>query len=398
MDRVGIYGALQAPRPKVLVWNRPDESQMALIFELADAWGWDLIGHEYLDEGIPPDLTLSGALITGLPDGALAGELRRRGCPAVRLGRLPHPGDNTLPVVLPDQAAAGRLAADHFVERRFKELGIVSYHASNPRMDHHALWSAFCEHAQELGVRCHSLDFHQQIDDELSAQERLPHRAKRLAAWLSDIPKPVGLFATGDEMALAIWRMCEREGIRVPEAVALLGGQNGRACRLSTMRLSSIDMGDLARLKQAMRLLKRLMAGERAPTSPIMVPPQRLVERRSTDVLAVSDPLAGRALTFIWDHIQTDPSVDDVANALEIPRRTLERRFRQAVGCGVKGEIMRRRLQVYCRLLRSSDEPIVDLAVKAGYQSQEAMHRHFKKAMGTSPHAYRRANRGDEER
>ncbi len=53
MDRVGIYGALQAPRPKVLVWNRPDELQMALIFELADAWGWDLIGHEYLEDGIP---------------------------------------------------------------------------------------------------------------------------------------------------------------------------------------------------------------------------------------------------------------------------------------------------------------------------------------------------------
>ena len=112
-------------------------------------------------------------------------------------------------------------------------------------------------------------------------------------------------------------------------------------------------------------------------------------------MLAVSDPMVARALRFIWEHIHTDPSVDQVADALGIQRRALERGFRSALGCGVKAEIMRRRLQVYCRLLRSSHEPIADLSARMGYRSLESMHRQFRKSMGTTPDAYRRAQRGE---
>jgi len=129
-----------------------------------------------------------------------------------------------------------------------------------------------------------------------------------------------------------------------------------------------------------------------------MVPPSRIVERQSTDVLAVTDPMVARALRVIWEDIQKSPTVGEVATALGVSRRTLERRFRIAVGCGVKAEIMRRRLQVYCRLLRSSDKPIADLAAMAGYRSLETMHLQFRKAMGTSPAAYRRAQRSGTKR
>jgi LacI family transcriptional regulator len=394
MEMLGIDGGPQAERQKVLLSFRPDEAQLAAILELANAWGWKLIGLEYLGGSIPSDLTLSGALIDDLPDSALAKELRRRRCPTVRFGRLPHPQDSKVPAVLPDQAAAGRLAAEHFVERRFKELGIVTYNASAPGQDHHALWSAFCERAGELGVRCHSHDHIQAGESTLSEEERFTRRAKALATWLNDIPKPVGIVTFGDEMAHTIYSMCAREKISVPEDVAVLGRGNSRACWLSPMPLSSIDSAELEHLREAMRLLRRIMQGEPAPTSPILVPPACIVERQSTDVLAVSDPMVARTLKFIWEHIHSDPSVDDVANALGMQRRALERAFRNAVGCGVKSEIMRRRLQVYCRLLRSSDEPIADLSARMGYRSIEAMHRQFRNAMGTTPGAYRRAQRG----
>lgn len=398
MATLSIDGLPLADRPTVLLGFEPDPQQMALIFELADEWGWDLldlVSLEYLEGGIPSELPLGGALIKDLPDSALATELRSRGCPAVRLGRLPHPQDSKLPVVLPDQAAAGRLAAEHFVERRFKELGIVTYNASNPGMEHHPLWAAFCECAGELGVRSHTHDFMRPEDRTLSGEERFEKRAGRLAAWVGEIPKPVGVLTIGEDMAIQIYRMCLREHIQIPDEVALLSGNNKRHCRLTPMPMSGIDTEELGCLGEAMRLLKRLIAGEPAPTSPVMVPPSRIVERRSTDVLAVSDPLVARALRFIWEHICDNPSVDEVADALEIPRRRLERSFRSALGCGVKSEIMRRRLQVFCRLLRSSDDPIVELSAQMGYRSTEAMHRQFRKAMGTSPAAYRRARRGE---
>ncbi|MBT3296822.1 MAG: substrate-binding domain-containing protein [Verrucomicrobia bacterium] len=394
MKQLNMDGMPQAGRQKVLLGFQPDEAELEAVFELADAWNWQLLGLGYLGGSIPSDLVLSGALIADLPGEALAEELRTRGCPAVRFGKLPHPQDNVLPAVLPDQAAAGRMAAEHFVERRFKELGIVTYNASNPDMDNHALWCAFCERAEELGVRCHSHEQIQPGDSVLSKEERFSQRASRLAAWVADIPKPVGILTASDEMAHTLYTMCAREKIRVPEDVAILGRGRGCACRLSLMPLSSVDMQELEHIREAMRLLKRLMAGEPAPTSPVMVPPLRIVERESTDVLAVSDPTVARALRYIWENIHTDPSVDMVANTLGIQRRTLERGFRGALGCGVKAEIMRRRLQVYCRLLRSSDEPIVELSARMGYRSLESMHRQFRKATGISPGVYRRAKRG----
>jgi len=54
---------------------------------------------------------------------------------------------------------------------------------------------------------------------------------------------------------------------------------------LSPMPLSSVDMAEIEHVRESMRLLKRLMAGEPAPTTPIMVPPSRIVERESTDVV-----------------------------------------------------------------------------------------------------------------
>lgn len=124
-----------------------------------------------------------------------------------------------------------------------------------------------------------------------------------------------------------------------------------------------------------------------------MVPPAGVVGRRSTDVLAVRDPLAAKAVQYIWAHVCEDPTVDDVADALGVPRRTLERVFRQETGTSIKAEVRRRRLQLYCRTLRTSDEPIATLSARLGYRSTEAMNRQFRQAMGTTPDRYRRAMR-----
>jgi len=140
MKQLSMNDLPWAERSTVLLGFRPGERQMDLIFELADAWGWNLVGLENLEGRIPDNLALDGALITGLPTGPLARKLRKRHCPAVRLGRFRHPQDHELPAVLPDLAAAGRMAADHFVERRFKELGIVTYEAGEPTQHYHPLW------------------------------------------------------------------------------------------------------------------------------------------------------------------------------------------------------------------------------------------------------------------
>ena len=71
----------------------------------------------------------------------------------------------------------------------------------------------------------------------------------------------------------------------------------------------------------------------------------------------------------MWELLREARTVDELAAQAGLPRRTLERRFRTAVGCRIRDEMQRRRVQEFCRLLRHSDVPVQDLALQVGYRS-----------------------------
>jgi len=58
----------------------------------------------------------------------------------------------------------------------------------------------------------------------------------------------------------------------------------------------------------------------------------KVVERLSTETLAIEDRQVSRALQFIRDHACDPVTVADVLKAVPMARRTLERRFNQALG------------------------------------------------------------------
>lgn len=94
-------------------------------------------------------------------------------------------------------------------------------------------------------------------------------------------------------------------------------------------------------------------------------------------------------MRFIWDHIDLDLSVDDVALEVDVPRYKLERSFRKHLNRGVKEELQRIRMERLCELLRSTTLPMADLAPKVGFRSVEYLHNAFRKTYGTTPRAYR---------
>lgn len=104
---------------------------------------------------IPAEAAAAGAIVSCLPDAPLAKQLCKMGCPSVRLGSLPHPEDALLPAVVPDFAAAGRLAADHFAERGFREVGFVGCDPTRVGENLYTCYRAFEARLTELGLRCH---------------------------------------------------------------------------------------------------------------------------------------------------------------------------------------------------------------------------------------------------
>lgn len=371
-------------RPPMVILPAHRHVQVLPMVEEARRFGWRVVDLELTDGVIPRGCRLVGA-IAGLPlDHPAVADLLRLDCPLVRIGNLPHPLDDRFPAVLLDYDAAGRLAAEHFAERSFRELAFVGH---DPWSDARTLYDAFSRRAQALGCTCHLLRLTPARPEARS--ERFIRRSQRIIEWLRGLPKPVGLLAYNDRMAARFCAMCDAGGLPVPEAVAIIGvGNDVARCETASVPLSAVDTGAGRAHREAMRLLHRLTRGERV-TGAAVIPPGGVVERHSTNVLAVPDPLVAHALRFIWDTLAAPLSVDLLARRAGVSRRTLERRFHACLGRGVKQEVDRKRLETACALLRSTDLSVAEVADRTGYGSAGALYRAFRIAMGTTPRRYR---------
>jgi LacI family transcriptional regulator len=102
--------------------------------------------------------------------------------------------------------------------------------------------------------------------------------------------------------------------------------------------------------------------------------------------LAISDPDVRKAMHYIREHLQSQIlQVSELAEALGLSRRTLERRFVKSLGHGPAHEIQKSRLKLAAKLLRETDMSISDIAARVGYSSSEYLMRVFKKDRGYTP-------------
>jgi len=115
-----------------------------------------------------------------------------------------------------------------------------------------------------------------------------------------------------------------------------------------------------------------------------------VVERESTNVLATPDRAVAAALRYMWDHLDLDLSVEQIAGEVGMSSRQLARRFQQALDRTPTEELLRKRLVEAKHLLRSTDFSIADLAPMVGFRSTTYLHRTFREAFGLTPAQWRR--------
>jgi LacI family transcriptional regulator len=104
-----------------------------------------------------------------------------------------------------------------------------------------------------------------------------------LARWLASLPKPVAIMACNDIRGQQVMNACRRLELLVPEEVAVIGVDNDEIfCELSEPPLTSVAL-DTSRIGyEAAALLERMMAGEKPPSHPVLIPPLGVVVRRSS--------------------------------------------------------------------------------------------------------------------
>ncbi|HEY7091383.1 MAG TPA: DNA-binding transcriptional regulator [Tepidisphaeraceae bacterium] len=313
---------------------------------------------------------------------SLVQAVRRAGVPAVDV--LGDARDRHFPLVHVDDTSIAQAAAEHLLERGFRQFGFVA-RANEPWSDKRL--SAFAAAVGEQGCAC-SVLLASDFGDLSEAWDRFIEKA---AQWIREQPKPLGLMLCCDPLGPPMTQACRQVGVAVPEEVAIVGVDNDEPlCTICDPPLTSVDPNHEEAGYQAAALLDRMMAGEPAPSQSLLMRPKSVVIRQSTDVSAIQDPIVSSAMSMIREHACNGLQVADVADRSPVSRSVLQRRFRAILGRSVHEEILRVQLRKAEELLRDSDLPLRTIAEKTGFKHQEYMGAVFKARRGMTPGQFRR--------
>ena len=95
------------------------------------------------------------------------------------------------------------------------------------------------------------------------------------------------------------------------------------------------------------------------------------------------------AITFIEAHLTEKLDLDAVASAVHYSKYHLHRVFTETVGLTIHDYMQRRQLTEAAKLLIFSEKPIIEIAMTAGYETQQAFTNIFTAMYKQSPSQYR---------
>ena len=362
-------------RDVLLLVSPVPQNRMLGIARFAKTHRWSItIGER---SSPPTEWRGDGVLVMLRDDPALVRfvkSLVRRGIPVVDLSAF-RP-DIPLPRVVGDNLAIGRLAAEHFLAHNFTH---AAFFASRRTPVHDQRYRGFC--------------------DGFAGRNAPPFwNRTTLSKALLSVPKPLGVFCYSDYDATLALNACLSHGLKVPDDVAILGVDNNEIiCENQTVPLSSVlhDHEEIG--FRGAELLNRLMSGpkekgerkkEKVPTT-ILVSPQRVVQRQSTDITATDDPVLRQALDYIAAHIDTSFGLSQIADSLEIPAYRIGELFRTKLGRSVGKEIVRQKIVLARKLLEETEEPVKEIASETGFCNIAYFINTFRRETGVTPRRYR---------
>ncbi len=278
--------------------------------------------------------------------------------------------------VITDNREIGRRSAAYLIEKGFRRFAYTAGPITG--ICGELKFQGFRDCVEELGLSC---------------VEFCDKKAVR-NLFDQDPKTPLAVLAAEDFVGRMIIETCEDSGLRVPEDVAVLGVNNSPfICSMVKPQMSSMELGAERIGYQSAMLLDQLMRGEKRPTEPVVIAPEEIVERHSTELIQLNDRVVSDALRYIKENAHKPIQVTDIADAVCCGRRTLEKRFKELLERSPHEEIRRVRIRRACRLLRETDMLVEVLAESCGYVTRDRFNVAFRAEMGMTPSQYRKQYR-----
>jgi len=294
----------------------------------------------------------------------------------------------TVTTVTSDDREAGRMAARCLLERGYRKL---AYLGQGRKRSYVHRWEGFEEVAAAAGTEVNSF----WVGGSGPAEFYQAREQARMREWLEGQSRPLGVLVSSDRFATFFVDFVLQLGWQVPEDAAVVGVDNDELrCGLALVPLSSVQLGAEMIGYRAAKLLAEKIAGARVAEETVLIPPVRVVERASTEHVAVSSPELGQELRRVTEHLETLRSVGELAAFLNTSRRTLERRWRAQLGVSPHAELARLRLWRAQVLLRETVMSCAEVAQAVGLPDNRSLTVLFRRMAATTPTAYRRSQWG----
>jgi LacI family transcriptional regulator len=384
----------------------PKSRRVALLIETSTSWGVRLIKgiNQFAQEagdwliyieprgryevfGVPTGWSGDG-IIARITRQELADEIIATGLPAVNVSWYPFQGPHIARCTV-DEQESGRIAAQYFLSNGFENFAYCG------PLDRPGYVDRYAE-SFKAGIEAASRECH--LYSPPAGQQRPAAWNLHLASlvkWLKSLPKPIALLCWSAARGRQVTEACHYAGLRVPDEVAVLGGEYDELMsHISNPPLSTLDQPSEQIGYAAAEMLASMMAGRKPPAQPLLFPPTRIIVRHSTDTLAIDDELVREALELIRLRAPQGICVADVVRRLSVARRTLEQRFMRLLARTPAAEIRRVRIEEAKRLLIESNKSIAEVARASGFSQQDLFSRTFRRAVGVPPSDYRRLRQG----
>ncbi len=364
--------------------------RLAGIYAVArqERWHVEFVDVGDLPRGVKP------VLAYWKPDGVIVegGVFRHRGCSVAAFDGLTAVFCDADAAQVGAQAFAVRHNSEEVVKKALSELFARDFadygyvHYNRARRD----WSMEREAIFRREMKRRAKRGHVFRVWEGRRAETFAGFAARLEAFVANLPKPCGVLAANDEMAVHVLRAAERAGVAVPEEMAVMGIDNDvLVCENTLPTLSSVAPAFERSGRLAAGLLARRFKNPKLKPVELTFGSSPIERRHSTRPTERVDLRAVRAVEYVRVHACKGLTAADVVREMGMRTRTAENRFRAVAGHSIRDEIVAVRVAQAQKLLADPKVAVDSVFSRCGYRDPRSLRYAFTAATGLSPRAWR---------
>jgi len=377
-----------------MTWE--EEGQVLGVLRYAQHAGWSVRVAGPLDHTFAADWAPDGIICQLCGNNpSLIEAVTAAGVPTVELqSYLPS---MKVPRVLNNGPAAGRAAAEHYIDRNFRRLVDVGWSRARTRAIDGSVGFTAVADAHHVPVQQVNLDdttYWQSMGVATPALgltwEFYPQGAEALVRHLMQNKEPAAVFSQETQFALSLVNTATELGIHIPEQLAVLTlVTRPHENELASIPVSCIHWNFPAQGYLAAETLDRLFQGETVPEIQ-QVDPYPVAILESSDTHSTRNLRAALAIKHFRDnalnyHFSPATAAEELGTSL----RTLHRWFTAVTGTSPAEYIETRRLQKAMELLKGSRISVEQAARISGFSEHRQLRRALRRHLDTTPQSLR---------